>query len=763
MELSRRTITDSAGRFFFAAVPVGAHTVTVRASRSAALLATRRVSVVADSALELVLRVVESPVGRAHELTGVLVSAARPLHVIGHLPDVHDGVIFSGKKTEVIVMDSLHANLALDVERQILGRVPGAHFSETQGAGFPSNGVGFRGLDPTQSVEVNTRQNGVNLAADVFGYPETYYTPPAQALERIEVVRGAGSLAFGPQFGGMINYVTRRGMPDVNTSVESEQTLGSYGLFNSFNAVGGGDGRSTYYGFLHGRRSTGWRPNSDLWQGTAFASATYRATDRWTVGMDVTASRNRIHMGGGLSDEQFAADPTQSVRARNWLANPWNIGSVRGAYDFSSSARLETTVSYQASDRHLVWRNEDGGAAAPDSPDPATGEFVPREVERETFSNATVESRLRATHSLLGIPQTLAAGVRASRGWMHRLEGGEGTVGQDFDMTVLGPWERDLRFVTTNAALFAENLMRLGSLSLTPGARLEYIRSEASGYTEVTSRFAPRTLRFPLLGLGAEYALSASTALYANASQAYRPILNASLTPFGSTARVASDLHAARGYNAEIGWRGTAGGAVKFDLGVFQLGYHDRIGTRTVPQPGGDIVETANVGSSLHRGVEGYVELDPLAIAGVDSVDRTAWGDVGLFTSFAFVDARYVSGPFTGRRVEQAPRIVDRVGVSYSRHALGMTMQASHTGMSYGDANNTALSSDEDGAVGIVPAYTVLDWSARYTLAPRLTLELGVNNLANRAYFTKRSAEYPGPGILPGLGRSVYAGVRTTF
>ena len=104
---------------------------------------------------------------------------------------MQESVIYAGKKTEVLVMDSLRANVAQDVERQILGRVPGAHFSETEGAGFPSNGVGFRGLDPTQSVEINTRQNGIGIAADLYGYPETYYTPPSEALSRIEVVRGA--------------------------------------------------------------------------------------------------------------------------------------------------------------------------------------------------------------------------------------------------------------------------------------------------------------------------------------------------------------------------------------------------------------------------------------------------------------------------------------------------------------------------------------------------------------------------------------------
>lgn len=190
-------------------------------------------------------------------LPALTVTADRYIHVIGHLPAVQYATIYTGKKTELIVMDSLRANMAQDVERQILGRIPGAHFSETEGSGFPSNGVAFRGLDPTQSVEMNVRQNGVSIAADLFGYPETYYTPPSEALERIEVVRGAASLAFGPQFGGVIDYIVRDGQRQSAPKFTSSLSGGSFGLANSFNSVGGGSDRLTYYAFVHGRSQTG--------------------------------------------------------------------------------------------------------------------------------------------------------------------------------------------------------------------------------------------------------------------------------------------------------------------------------------------------------------------------------------------------------------------------------------------------------------------------------------------------------------------------
>ena len=749
---------DSAGRFVFTGIPAAAYTVVATIS---GIEVRRPVTLAAGQTADLVISLDSARFAGAQRLAPVVVSAARALHVIGHLPDVRDNVIFSGKKTELIVMDSLRANSAQDIERQILGRVPGAHFSETEAAGFPSNGVGFRGLNPTQSIEMNTRQNGVNIAADLYGYPETYYTPPAEALERIEVVRGAGSLAYGPQFGGVINYVVRRGAPEMAPRITSELTTGSFGLVNSFNAVGGGTSRWSYYGFVHYRRQDGWRPNSDYRQLTGYGSATYRASDRLTLGLDYTLLRNRIHMPGGLSDAQFEADPEQSFRARNWLASPWNVTSLRAEYDIAPNARLETVVSYLASDRHLVWRNEDGGPAAPDSIDPGTGTYVPRELERETFHNWNMESRLRVEHSLLGHEATLATGVRTGHNRMERFEGGTGSTGSGFDMSLeSGTWERALRFGTTNLAAFAEELIRVSDrLSLTPGVRYEYLRSTASGYTDVDSSFAPRTFAYPLFGIGASYASGVSTELYANVTEAYRPVPYSALTPFGSIARIDPDLSASRGYNADLGWRGTLGDVLKFDVGAFYLWYGDRVGTRTMSDSsGGTFAETTNIGNSVHKGVESYIELDPLVALGIGS----GFGSLDIFNSFAYVDARYVSGEFSGNRVEEAPRVLERVGLTYGLGRFSSTLQVSHTSSSYGDANNS-VDPTEDAAAGFIPAYTLLDISGRIRLAPQYVLHLGVNNLADERYFTKRTDEYPGPGIIPGTGRSFYLGVGATF
>lgn len=699
---------------------------------------------------------VQQPGDTTATLRAVVVEAARS-SAVDRLPDVQNGIPFRGKKTERLQLDSLGANAAQDVSRQILGRIPGANFSETQGSGFPSNGVGFRGLDPTQSIEVNTRQNGINIAADLYGYPETYYTPPMEAVDHIDVVRGASALQYGPQFGGAIDYVTRSGTPNSPPVIHARATGGSFGTFDTFADVGGGTGPFTYYGFIQYRGEDGWRPNSDFWQTSAYAKLGYRASDRVTLDLEYSLFRNDIHMPGGLSDAQFAADPRASFRKRNWLASPWNILALTLDAQLSASTRLIATSSAMLSQRYLVWRNEDGGPAAPDDIDPATGEYVPREVERERFRNVTTEARLEHDHSLFGREGTLSSGARFFAGKLGRQEGGPGSTGTDFDMNLVGgPYENDLSFGTQNVALFAEEMVRVTDRwSVTPGVRWELLRSTASGH-EDTNTVAPpaKTRSYPLFGIGTQLDVGRASNVYANVTQAYRPITYDFLTPFASASIIDPDLRDARGWNADLGWRGALGPALRFDVGVFYLRYDHRVGIVSMPGENGETVtEVTNVARSTHKGVESYVEVAPFAW--IDSGSTLA--KLRLFDSFAYVDARYAAGAFAGNHVEEAPPVINRTGASFAWRALSTTLQWSHTARSFSDANNTVAS--DDPGVGLVPAYDVIDWSGALSLGGRYTVSFGVNNLTDARYFTKRTNEYPGPGIIPAIGRSVYASV----
>ena len=84
----------------------------------------------------------------------------------------------------------------------------------------------------------------------------------------------------------------------------------------------------------------------------------------------------------------------------------------------------------------------------------------------------------------------------------------------------------------------------------------------------------------------------------------------------------------------------------------------------------------------------------------------------------------------------------------------------SSTGKSFGDANNTI--SNPDALIGVIPAYKVMDLSATYKIK-MFSIKAGANNLGDAKYFTKRTDEYPGPGIIPAIGRSFYVSIGAKF
>ncbi len=493
---------------------------------------------------------------KVKELKEVTVVGFRTVRGTGHLPELKDGIIYAGKKNEVIIVDSLDANKAINNTRQILGRIPGLNIVETESSGFTANGIATRGLNPTQSIEMNTRQNGYNISADVYGYNEAYYTPPMEAVQRIEMVRGAASLQFGAQFGGLVNYIIKDA-PDKPVEFMTSQTMGSFGLYNSFNSIGGRYKKLSYYGFIQYRNLDGYRPNSQQWQLSGYGKVQYNASKKITFGLEYSLLRNKIQMAGGLNDSTFNANPRSSTRARNWLKSPWNIIATFLNYNPSKNTSITFKSTYLFSNRSLVWRNEDGGPSATDGIDPATNNFVPREVGTENMNSISNELRLSHNYQLGTHQSSIAGGIRVAYGWFKRQGGGEGTTSSDFDLSISGTWGYDLDFTTTNIAPYIENLFRVSErLTITPGFRFEYINSTAQGYKisdnikQIPNQSRNRYLL--LFGLGTEYKVSDYSNIYANISQAYRPIDYSQLEPFGVASKIDPNLKDSYGYKIQI-------------------------------------------------------------------------------------------------------------------------------------------------------------------------------------------------------------------
>ena len=694
-------------------------------------------------------------------LPDITVTGYKTVNGVGHLPEIKNGIIYAGKKNEIILVDSLDANKAINNTRQILGRIH-LNIVETESSGFTANGIATRGLNPIQSIEMNTRQNGYNISADVYGYNEAYYIPPMEAVSRIEMVRGAASLQFGSQFGGLVNYVTKDASANKPFEFTTSQTIGSFGMFNSFNSAGGTYKKISYYAFLQYRNMDGYRPNSQQWQLSGFGKFEYKPTNKLNIGVEYSLLRNQLKMPGGLNDSLFYANPKASTRARNWLKSPWNIVTAYSNFTPTGNTTISLKITYLFSNRSLVWRNEDGGASAMDEIDPATNAFVPREVGREDMHNTTTELRIAHNYKLGKQQSTIAGGIRYSYAWFKRLGGGEGTTNSDFDLSITGDWGYNLDFTTTNIAPFIENIFRIGNkLTITPGFRFEYLNSTAKGYKVVDDiKQTPdesRNRHFALAGLGMEYKPSKNTSVYANFSQAFRPIDYSQLEPFGITSKIDHNLKDAYGFNTDLGYRGTIKNYLNFDIGGFYMAYNNRIGVvlKQDPITGNDYFLRSNIANSVHKGIESYVEFNILR-----AISKKSKYGLSVFNSFAYIDARYSSGEFKDKRVEAAAKTINRAGLIFSNKHFSSTIQVNSVGDAYGDASNATSSTDP--IAGYIPSYTVLDFSATYKIK-NYAIKIGANNLTDKSYFTRRTDEYPGPGIIPSVGRSFYVGFTITF
>ena len=695
------------------------------------------------------------------------------------MPEIKENVLFSGKKNEVLRLSNINANLTNNNAREVFSRIPGVTVWENEGSGIQIN-VGVRGLSPNRSWELNTRQNGYDISSDVFGYPEAYYNPPLEAVETIQLIRGGASLQFGPQFGGMLNYVLKR-EKEKQFSFETQNTVGSYNLLSSFNAIGGSLKKFSYYVYNHSRSGSGWRDNNQFTVRNTHAFIEYRFTAKTKIAAEYTNSDYEMQQPGGLTDAQFIDNSKQSGRARNWFGTPWNLFAINFDTKINANWDFNTKLFGVIGERNSV-----GVTSTPNITDAInTNAYSNRQVARDYYKNFGAEIRTIYKYKFGKINNNLAFGARAYQAKTTRLQSDKGTTGATFDLSIEGLYPRDLNFTTKNVAFFAENQIKItDKFSVTPGIRYEYITSVGSGRLAFSGAneeiLQEKTIKRnqPLFGIGLEYKLR-TTNFYANISQAFRPVLFSDLTPPAVTDVIDSNLKDASGFNADLGYRGTYKGYLNFDLSLFYLSYNNRIGgvrqfIDNDPTKGTYLYRT-NLGETRNKGIEGFADVNITKFFGVEK----PYGNVNVFASVSFIDAKYVDFKTTvatgtaptvtiteanlsGNRIENAPRYIHNFGISWSNPSFSATIQQKVSGKIYTDATNTE-SASANGVTGLLEGYKIVDFSAEYKFLQKYNLRTGINNLGNQNYATRRSGGYPGPGILPGEGRTFYISIGAKF
>ena len=703
-------------------------------------------------------------VPRIEELNEVVVrSNLKKIFQIKRFQDVEGTRIYAGKKNEVILIDVSMANLASNNARQIYNQIPGLNIYQNDDAGLQLN-IGGRGLNPNRTANFNTRQNNYDISADALGYPESYYTPPPEGLEEIQILRGAASLQYGTQFGGLINFKIKKPKPEERFELITRNTAGSNNLFTNFTSISSSKEKSSYYGYVNYKIGDGFRPNSEFESINTFQNFNYNLSDKSNITAEITYMEYLAHQAGGLSDFMFANDPFQSNRERNWFEIKWFLYNLKYLLEISKDSSFSFSFfGLDAARNSLGFRTN-----RVDQID--YGEE--RDLIKGDFKNYGFESRYVTSFNFLNKKSYLLLGAKYYNSFSKSVQGpGSSSKDADFNFDYINfpnyVNQSEYSYPNNNLAIFGENIFYINeSLSITPGFRFENINTSLDGYyrkinldaagnTIYNERFDEedtKKRKFLLLGLGLSYK-KRGLELYTNISQNFRSVTFADISISNPAYAINPNIDDEKGFTFDIGFRGNYKKMISFDSSIFALIYRDRIGfIQKVFSDGNVKSERGNVGNAQITGVESLFDFDINEI-----LFKNEDVDFNIFFNYSYIESKYLKSNevgITGKEVEFVPKNNFKTGLKFGYKDFAINFQYSYLSSQFTDSSN-ATSGNLSGVIGQIPSYEISDLSMSYKLR-NIKFEAGVNNLFDEIYFTRRATGYPGPGIIPSPPRNSY-------
>ena len=748
--------TDEKGFYSFLTLKKELHLYFVSESGE---LVEKKISIEKDMTLEVVF----TP--KIQVLSEVVLNAKKTkVFELKRLKDVEGTTINAGRKTEVVLVEQSMANLASNNSRQIYSQVSGLNIYENDDAGIQLH-IGGRGLDPNRTSNFNTRQNGYDISPDVLGYPESYYTPPAEALKEIQIIRGASSLQYGTQFGGLINFVIKSPNPTKPLELISRNTIGSNNLFTNFTSLSGTKGKFSYYTFFNFKQGDGFRDNSEFNSKNMFLYLGYQLTDKTSISTEFTYLNYLAQQAGGLSDDMFSKDPLQSNRSRNWFGLDWFLYNLK----LKSKLGDHTNFSFSffglnAKRNSLGYRSNRVSQIDP---------IAERDFISGSFNNFGAEARLLTKYTFLNLNSTFLVG---SKFYKSNNSGEQGPGSNDSDANFSYAYseypnysnQSKYTYPNLNYSVFTENIFYLNDkISLTPGIRFEFIQTESDGFYKKINVDAAgnvilnesitdqeiRKRSFALFGVGASYKPFTAIEVYFNASENYRSVTFADISIFNPAYSISPNISDESGSTIDLGVRGDISQLISYDVNVFNLNYNNRIGFIQKADAFGRVKsERGNVGDATIYGIESLLDVDLRRVFLMpDSFS------LNTFVNTSFITSEYTASQvpgIRGKKIEFVPKKNLKTGVRFGYNNLMLNFQYTYLSSQFTDASNATVG-NLSGVVGEIPAYSVMDLSLSYSYK-KIKGECGINNLQDNHYFTRRATGYPGPGIIPSAPRTVY-------
>jgi Fe(3+) dicitrate transport protein len=679
--------------------------------------------------------------------------------------------IFEGKKSEVILVDQSMANLASNNSRQIFSQVAGLNIYQNDDAGLQLN-IGGRGLDPNRTSNFNTRQNGYDISADVLGYPESYYTPPAEAIKNIQIVRGAASLQYGTQFGGLVNFVIKEPKLNQKQEVVIRNSLGSNNLFTNFTSFKGSSGKFRYYSYFNFKQGDGFRKNSFFNSKNFFLKTIYDFSKKSKLSFDLTYFTYLTQQAGGLNDTMFALDPFQSNRKRNWFSVDWLLYNLTFNHNFRPNKSFSINLFGLNAKRYAL-----GFRVNRVDQIDSNG---PRDLIYGDFKNMGLETKFLNNYKLFEKESIFVLGSKLYFA-NNESQQGPGSDMSDADFHFYNDEfpnynnQSSYKYPNQNISLFGENIIKISNkMSVTPGFRLEYINTKAKGnFERIIQDAALNVIQhdtiyenrknerlFMLTGLGLTYDINKEIEAYSNFSQNYRSVTFADISTVNPAYAIDPEISDENGYTFDFGLRGNFENNVNFDASFFHLAYNNRIGfVQKLFDDGNVKAYRTNTGDAKIYGLESLIDLNLKKIVGMNSKYI-----FNTFFNFSFIQSEYTSSNepgVEGNEVEFVPKYNFKYGLKFGYKNFTSYLQYSYLSSQFSDSSNS-IESNLSGVIGEIPAYSILDISLNYKLG-RFKFESGVNNLLNNYYFTRRATGYPGPGIIPSPPRNYYFTLQYKF
>ena len=389
--------------------------------------------------------------------------------------------------------------------QEMLEYVPGINGFSDDGIGNSRISIGIRGLNPRRSSRVLILEDGVPIQPALYVYPNMYYNPPADRIDQIEVIKGSGTILYGPQtMGGIINYFTKR--PRNEFGGLAKFTVGENRYNSLFTEIGGlGKGKLRSELQLLVKKGDGFRENNKFEQINNTLKLNYRRSA--TKNLYLKANYNYEDSQAtytGLTKLSFDENPKFNPKEDD------NFKVVRAALDLIQSEKISANISKSTTaflsffDRRW-WRENDVFIKVGDldqenpTPQPYYGSNLVRVgngVDNfgilRTFYVAGLKESYNIDHTLLGNPSTMETGWRVY--WERFIDDRKTGFTSDSvfatdaregvyfrgsgDSLIIYPGSNSHHYETAAFSAFISQSIDFGTFTLRPGLRLEMFEHE---------------------------------------------------------------------------------------------------------------------------------------------------------------------------------------------------------------------------------------------------------------------------------------------